>query len=93
MTITNIIKLFFSLWFCVRIIRFFFIFGIKFAWGIKVIFKNMWFVPVPYRVGDAASKIFCEKLVGFGQIWLDLGKICAKLRRNLGKIETKFGQK
>jgi len=32
----------------------------------------------------------------FGQNWLDLGKfdwIWAKLRRNLGKIEGKFGKK
>jgi len=35
------------------------------------------------------ATFFWEKLVRFGQIWLDLGKIKAKF----GKIEAKFGQK
>jgi len=39
------------------------------------------------------ANFFLAKGVRFGQIWLDLGKIWAKIRRNLGKIEAKFGKK
>jgi len=46
------------------------------------------------RNGDAArdaaaspEKILGAKLIRFGQIWLDLGKIRGKLRRNLGKSD------
>jgi len=31
------------------------------------------------------NKNFWAKLIRFEQIWLDLGKILAKLKRNLGK--------
>jgi len=37
------------------------------------------------------KKNFWAKLVKFGQIWLDMGEIWAKLRQNLGIIEVKFG--
>jgi len=39
------------------------------------------------------AKHFWSKLIRFGQIWLDLGDIRAKLKQNLGKIEAKFRQK
>jgi len=39
------------------------------------------------------AKFFGPKLVRIGKIWLDLYKIWAKLGRNFGKIEAKFGQK
>jgi len=37
-------------------------------------------------------KIFRGELSRFRQIWLSLCEIWAKLSRNLGKIEAKFGQ-
>jgi len=38
------------------------------------------------------AKTFWPKLVRFVQIWMDLSKIWEKLRRNLAKIEAKFGK-
>jgi len=35
--------------------------------------------------------LFWTKLIRFGQIWLDLGEIWAKLERNLGNIVATFG--
>jgi len=38
------------------------------------------------------AKILWLKLTRFRLIWLDLGEIWAKLRRNLSKVEAKFKQ-
>jgi len=35
------------------------------------------------------AKLFSTKLIRFGQIWLDLGKIKAKFGQNRGEIWTK----
>jgi len=40
-----------------------------------------------------AAKSFGAKLIRFGQICLDLGKIWKKLRRKFGRNEAKFRQK
>jgi len=36
---------------------------------------------------EGRAKVFGAKLIRFGQIWLDLGKFWAKMRRNLGKSD------
>jgi len=44
-------------------------------------------IVVSSGVGAEDVKIFWAKLIRFGQIWFDLGKTWAKLRRNVGKSD------